>query len=411
MLHVDALHSCRPNLITPILAHGVLQIAMHTHKSNPMLPTHLRSLAIASFTLTCLSLLCTQTQAQEKWIVGQSAPLTGSNAELGTAIRDGANAYFKAVNARGGVAGKPIELVTLDDKNDRKTAGANTTKLLQENEAVALFGYGSATLSLDAMPQAEKAGVLFFAPFSGADPVRKASPVVFTIRASYGEEMAKILSFWTGLGLKQVVVVHYDDEVGKQNLATVTEYLAKKGAKPQSFSVKRNTAISAEQITALTKLKPEVIVNTILFGPAAEISKQLAARGAFVPTSSLSFVGAQQYVTAAGDSATGVSIAQVVPNVAASLPVVRECAKALQDSGITTPMNGTHLESCIAAKVLTEAMRRSKRVGDAKALLAAMSSLGTYDAGGFTVQFDAKDHHGSSFVDLGMVSRDGKLRN
>ncbi len=374
-----------------------------------MLLPYSRSLAIASFTLTCLSL--PSVQAQEKWIVGQSAPLTGSNAELGTAIRDGANAYFKAVNARGGIAGKPIELITLDDKNDRKTAGANTSKLLKENDAVALFGYGSATLSLDAMPQAEQAGVLFFAPFSGADPVRKKSPVVFTIRASYGEEMEKILSFWTGLGLKRVVVVHYDDEVGKQNLATVTEYLAKKGAKPQSFSVKRNTSISAEQITTLTKLKPEVMVSTILFGPAAEISKQLAARGAFVPTSSLSFVGAQQYVAAAGEAGAGVSIAQVVPNVASSLPVVHECAKALQDSGITTPMNGTHLESCIAAKVLTEAMRRAKRVGDAKALLAAMSNLGTYDAGGFTVQFDAKDHHGSSFVDLSMVSRDGKLRS
>ena len=76
------------------------------------------------------------TQAQDAWIVGQSAPLTGSNAAFGKDIRDGALAWFKSVNARGGVGGKPIELVTLDDANDRKTAGANTQKLLTANGAI-----------------------------------------------------------------------------------------------------------------------------------------------------------------------------------------------------------------------------------------------------------------------------------
>lgn len=374
-------------------------------------PSHSRLKKILlSASLVALGITSSLVYAQEKWIIGQSAPLTGGNAELGLAIRDGANAYFKMVNAKGGIAGKSIELITLDDKNDRKTAGVNAAKLLNDNNAIALFGFGSSTLSLDAMPLAEKAGVLFFAPFSGADPVRKQSPVVYTMRASYGEEMDKILGFWTGLGMKQVVVIHYDDEVGTQNLKLVTDYLGKKGVKPASFSVKRNAQITADQVDALTKLKPEVIVNTILFGPAAQISKQLTARNAFVPMSSLSFMGAQQYVNAAGSAGVGVSIAQVVPNVGSALPVVRECAKAYQESGATAAFNGTHLEACIAAKVLTEAMRRSKRTNDPKALISALNSMSSFDTGGFVVSYDSNDHHGSSYVDLSMVSRDGKLR-
>ena len=152
--------------------------------------------------------------AQSAWVVGQSAPLTGGNAAMGRDVRDGALAYFKAVNARGGVAGRPIELVTLDDANDRKKAAANTAILLKDKRAIALFGYGSATLSLDALPQAEAEGVPFFAPFSGAAPVRTKSPVLFTVRASYAEELEKMLAFWTQLGFKRVTVVHYDDEVG-----------------------------------------------------------------------------------------------------------------------------------------------------------------------------------------------------
>lgn len=374
-----------------------------------MLPRIQKSIA----SLLCISCVffAGGSLAQKAWVVGQSAPLSGGNAAFGRDIRDGAAAYFKAVNARGGVGGLPIELVTLDDKNDRKLAGANTQQLLTTHGAVALFGYASATLSLDAMPQAEKAGVLFFAPFSGADPVRKPSPVVFTMRASYGDELQKMLAFWTGLGLKQVVVVHYDDEVGKQNLAVVVEYLAKQGKTPSAFPLQRNAKLNAAQVNDLQKLKPDVIINTVLSGPAADISKQLAAKGSFIPMSSLSFIGAQQYIEAAGAAGAGVSISQVVPNPSLSLPVVLECGKALKDAGVTQAMNSAHLEACIGAKVLTEAMRRSKKAGDPKALLASLSSLGAYDTGGFSVTYGPNQNHGSKYVELGMVTRDQKLRN
>jgi len=357
------------------------------------------------------TLIGTTASAQNAWVVGQSAPLSGGNAVFGKDIRDGALAYFKMVNAQGGVGGVPIELVTLDDQNQRKIAGENTSKLLQNRNLVALFGYASATLSLDAMPQAEKAGMLFFAPFSGANPVRKSSPVVHTLRASYGDELEKMLAFWTGLGMKQVVVVHYDDEVGIQNLGVVKDYLARQGKQPQAFALERNAKLNDARFTQLAALKPEVIINTVLSGPAAEISKQLVARGMYIPMSSLSFVGAQQYIDAAGDAGAGVSISQVVPSTGASLPVVRECSKALQESGVTKAMNSTHLEACIAAKVLTEAMRRSKKPGDHKALLTALRNLGSFDAGGFTVSYGPEQNHGSKYVELGMVTRGGKLRN
>lgn len=357
-----------------------------------------------------LSLMHAPVWAQT-WIIGQSAPLSGSNAAFGRDIRYGALAYFKMINAQGGVAGAPIELITLDDLNQRRIAAENTHKLLQTKGLVALFGYASATLSLDAMPQAEKAGVLFYAPFSGASPVRKASPVVYTLRASYEDELEKMLSFWTSLGLKQVVVVHYDDEVGLQNLEVVNDFLARQDKTAKAFALKRNALVDPGKLDELIALKPEVIINTVLSEPAAEISKQLLARGKYVPMSSLSFVGAQQYIKAAGEAAAGVSISQVVPNTSTSLPVIHECAKALADAGVTPPMNSTQLEACIGAKVLTEAMRRSKRPGDAKALLSALRNLGSYDAGGYTVNYGPQQNHGSKYVELAMVTRGGKLRN
>lgn len=348
-------------------------------------------------------------QADDKWLVGQSAPLTGGNAKFGQDIRAGAAAYFATVNAKGGVQGKPIELVTLDDKNDRKLAGENAKALLEKN-AVALFGFASATLSLDALPQAQAKDVPFFAPFSGANPVRVNNPVLFTVRASYGDEMEKILNFWVSLGLKRVTVLHYDDEVGKQNFETVTAYLKKINLQPQELSVKRNAKLGKAEVQALLAQQPQFVINTLLSGAAAELQKQLTAMGRMVPTSSLSFVGAEQYIEEAGPASAGVSITQVVPSPSnAAIPAVRECAAALQAHGIKTAMNSTQLEACFAAKVLTEGLRRAKKPVTPASLRDSLANLGVYDLGGYKVSFAPGAHHGSKYVELDMVTRDGKL--
>ena len=360
--------------------------------------------------LAALTLAATgHVYAQDKWVVGQSAPLSGSNAKFGTDIRDGAAAWFAQVNARGGVAGRNIELVSMDDKNDRKTAGANTKTLLENKSLVALFGYASATLSLDALPQAEAAEVPFFAPFSGANAVRGNSPVLFTIRASYGEEMEKMLNFWTSLGFKRVSVVYYDDEVGKQNLEVVTQYLKKINLSTQGLPLRRNANVGKVDAQALMAQQPEVVLITVLSGAAAQLQKEMAAAGRMVPTSSLSFVGADQFIAAAGAASAGVSIGQVVPSPGSQAQGVRDCAKALEAAGSKTPMNSTQLEACFAARVLAEGIRRASKPVNARSVLESLANMGTYDLGGFKVTFAPGAQHGSKFVELGLVSRDGRL--
>ena len=72
-------------------------------------------------------------------------------------------------------------------------------------------------------------------------------------------------------------------------------------------------------------------------------------------------------------------------------------------------MNSTQLESCFAAKILVEGIRRVKKDVTARAVLDSLQSLGAYDLGGFQVSFSQGAQHGSKYVELGMVTRDGKL--
>ncbi len=360
--------------------------------------------------LIALALACTELHAQERWVIGQSAPLTGGNAAFGKDIRQGAHAYFAMVNATGGVQGRAIELLTLDDTNDRKVAGANTKTLLENKNLLALFGYASATLSLDAMPQALQKSVPFFAPFSGANAVRVNNPVLFTVRASYGQELEKMLTFWTSLGLKNVTVMHYDDEVGKQNLGVVIQFLKTIDLVPKALPLKRNATVGVAEARAILAQQPDVIIYTVLSGAAAQLQKELLAMNRMVPASSLSFIGADQFIAAAGEASAGVSIGQVVPSPGTAAAGVRECAKAMEADGLKTAMNTTQLEACLAARVLVEGIRRAKKPVTAQTVLESLQNLGTYDLGGFKVTFAPGAQHGSKFVELALVTRDGKLR-
>src|SRR3954471_5669058 len=178
--------------------------------------------------------------AADKILIGNSAPLSGSNAEIGKDIVDGANAYFRKVNEAGGINGRQVELLSLDDKNDRKTAGANARTLVNDRGVLALFGFASATLSLDAMPVVTEKHVPFFAPFTGAETIHKQNPYVFVMRASYEDELVKILDYWKGMGAERITVLHYDDEVGNQNYATVERLMKGAGKKPVGIKFERN---------------------------------------------------------------------------------------------------------------------------------------------------------------------------
>ncbi|MEN9559195.1 MAG: hypothetical protein RLZZ502_406 [Pseudomonadota bacterium] len=354
-----------------------------------------------------VSMLLCVAQAQAQTInIGISGPLTGANAEMGQDIVKGAQAYFRKVNNEGANNNRLFNIISLDDRNDRKTAGENARKLLNDSKVTALFGFASSTLSLDAAPLATEQKTVFFAPFTGATSIRNLGPYVFTIRSTYNDELEKILAHWQGFGFTNVAILHYDDEVGNANYNIAAQAMANAKKKPISIKIKRNAAINKSTADEILASGAEVLVNTTLFAPMSELLKMLKASGRTIMSSSISFVGPSQLLKAAGPSASGVVVSHVVPAPSTrKLAVVRECAEAMQAANLGE-LNHTSLESCIAAKVLVEASRRVKGPLTREALYNALDNLGTYDAGGYSVVF-SKDHHGGRYVDLSVVSKSG----
>ena len=362
--------------------------------------------------LCCALLVAAAPAFAQDIVVGQSAPLTGGNADLGNDIRNGALAYFKRVNDAGGLPQGKLKLVTLDDGNDTKLSAENTKKLVTEQNVVALFGYASSTLSIPAMPTVMEHRVPFFAPFTGADTIRKQNEYVYTVRATYQDEINKIINFWGNLGNTRVTVLHYDDTVGKQNFETVANVLKKYDRTPVSVAIKRNAAITDQNVKDAVASDPQVMVVTTLYAPAAQMIKKLKTAHGGTLVTSLSFAGASQLAKALGPDATGVSVALTVPTPRAkSIAVVKECDDAWTAAGQKDAMSVTALESCIAAKVLVEGMRRSGRELTRASLHRSLSALGRYDAGGYVVDFKPNFRHGGSYVGMALLRPNGEVRD
>ncbi|MBE7367053.1 ABC transporter substrate-binding protein [Ramlibacter pallidus] len=363
-------------------------------------------------TLVLPLLLAAVPALAQEIVVGQSAPLTGGNAELGNDIRNGALAYFKKVNDAGGLPQGKLKLVTLDDRNETKLSGENTQKLVTEHNAVALFGYASSTLSIPAMPMVQEHKVPFFAPFTGADTIRKQNEFVYTVRATYADEIEKVITFWGNLGNTKVTVLHYDDTVGKQNFETVATVLKKFNRTPVSVAIKRNVDITEANVKEVIAADPNVLVVTTLYAPAAQLVKKLREANRAVMVTSLSFAGASQLAKALGPHAAGVSVALTVPTPRSNgVPVVKECNDAWAAAAQPAPISVTALEACIAAKVLVEGMKRAGRDLSRASLHRSLSGLGRYDAGGYVVDFKPNFRHGGSYVGMALLRPNGEVRD
>lgn len=347
-------------------------------------------------------------------VIGQSTPLSGPAADIGRDIRDGALAWFARVNAAGGINGRKLSLVTLDDANNKDRAAENAQKLIAERGALVLFGFASATLSTNAIPFAEKAGMAFFAPVTGSLSIRD-KPAVFTTRASYREEADKIVNHQKSLGATRTVVLHYDDEVGKVNYESVAATAVEAGiAKPRGVAIRRGAKIDPGVLETLLSDSPHYVLATTQAPPVAELLKTMADKGRQVPIVALSFVNPDELAAVAGPNARGTIVAQVVPTPRtgpnANFPVVKECADAV------TALNGaqfnyTTLESCMAAKVLTEGIRKAGKDVTRASIVKGLESLGRYELGGFSMTFGPNAHHGSKWVDLTILSRGNTYRN
>lgn len=347
-------------------------------------------------------------------IVGQSAPMSGPAAKLGQQMNRGAQLYFNAVNAAGGINGRKIELKVLDDFYEPDATARNTKTLIEDTKVFALFGYVGTPTSLAALKIANPAGVPFFAPYSGASALREPfARNVFHVRASYNDETAAIVQQIRTTGLKRIAVIYNDDAYGKAGLDGVQRALKLPANKGVSLvaqaSVVRNTTDVKSAITTVLEQKPDVVVVVSAYQTVAALVKGAQEQGYAGQFYNVSFVGTKALANALGKAGGGVIISQVMPYpYSGASPVVRDYQKLLKSDGITDFDYGS-IEGYVAARVFVEGLKRAGRDLTREKFVGALETMGNYDVGGFNVNFSPSNHVGSKFVEMTIINSNGQV--
>jgi len=344
--------------------------------------------------------------------VCQSIALSGPLGDLGEAMHQGARACFDAVNSEGGVHGRKIGLVALDDGYDVKRALANAEIFLADRGTFALFNC-MGTPMIDAMlPQVVESGLPFFAPFTGALLARpKNARNVFNIRASYPDEAEQLVQHLATIGIKRIGIAYQNNSFGKEVYEgariAMEKHQLRGGA---AATVENNGSDAAAAAAKLVDANPEAVLVGLAGKPTLDFVRAIRAQRRGLPLYALSVMGAAATLRALGADAVGIAISQVVPSPAKTVvPVVRQFQQAWKATGTALEPSHLALEGYINARVFVEALRRAGRNTTRERFIESTWNIKRHDLGGFDVNFTEPGRNASRFVELTMVGRDGRI--
>ncbi|MEN9373456.1 MAG: hypothetical protein RIR79_1008 [Pseudomonadota bacterium] len=342
-------------------------------------------------------------------VIGQFAAITGSTSQLGLRMQAGMQAYFDFVNEQGGVHGRQIRLITRDDGYEPDKAIAAVKKLIYEDNVFALAGSVGTPTGLVALPILTEAQVPLIGMFTGARALREPfNRYVFHVRASYYDEAERIVQHLTTLGIRKIAIFYQNDSYGNAGLEAVEHALTKRNIKPVSLTtVERNSVDVTQALDALLSTNPDAVIQISTYKSSAALIKRARARNFPGQFFNVSFVGSHALAEELGKMGHGVVVSQVVPfPMSQGIPVVQEYQRHMRLAR-QKDFDFTSMEGYLTARVLVEGLQYAGKNPTREGLINALESFKMVNFGGFAISYSNKDHMGSTFTDLSIISRGG----
>jgi ABC-type branched-subunit amino acid transport system substrate-binding protein len=339
-------------------------------------------------------------------VLGQSAALSGPAASLGSEMREGADAYFQHINAQGGVHGRKIKLISLDDGYEPARTVPNTQQLIEQDKVFALFGYVGTPTSYAALPIINAAKIPFFAPFTGAEGLRTPNNrLIFNVRASYFDETEQQVKWLVAKGKKKIAVFYQDDAYGKAGLTGVEQAMARRNLKVAAYgTVQRNTVDVAGAVGSITQVEPDAVILISAYKSCAAFIREALKVHPDTLFLNVSFVGSNALAAELGPDANGVIISQVVPYPwEPGMPLVVEYRKVLKQYAPRAKPTFTNMEGYVAAKTLVEGLKNAGPDLTREKLIATLEGMRAMDLGGITQSYSPESHSGSRLVQLTVI--------
>ncbi len=351
--------------------------------------------------------------SEDRVVFGQSAAFSGPAQELGKNMRRGIRAAFREANDGGGVHGRRLELISLDDAYEPEAAIANTRRLIEEEQVFALIGAVGTPTSRSATPIAADADVPYIAPFTGAAFLRDPQWTnIINLRASYYQETEEMVARLTGdLDIQRIAVLYQDDSFGRAGYRGVRRALDRRNMDAAALAVyPRNTTAVKTALLELRRRTPEAVIVVGSYQPVAAMiawSRHIGFDPVFI---TISFVGSNALAQKLGSEGAGVFVTQVVPFPLGTEPrIVDRYRHALSAHAPDAEPGFVSLEGYLAGRLAIAALERAGPNVDRTGFLDSLRRAEPIDIDGFELRYD-DDNQGSDLVFVTAIGRDGRYR-
>ncbi|MBT9524964.1 MAG: ABC transporter substrate-binding protein [Rhizobacter sp.] len=343
--------------------------------------------------------------------IGQSAPVSGPLAQVGMAVREATLAVFAEVNAQGGIAGREVQLVTLDDEDRAERTAVNVKLLSAQHRVVAMFGFVGAGAHRAGARGAAEEGLPYIAAFSGSQELRSgALPWVYNLRAGHIDEIEYIARHTRQLGIRRVALVSEYNSQGwelRDALIASFESRGESVASISSIDHEGSRYSLPGAVASVMAGEPQAIVLGADYVASARFVNAVRQAGYTGLFYTLSTVGGNALIDMLGAHAAGLSVTQVAPFPFTSSSAIGRnfqafCARHKVEASFAG------MEAYLGASLLVDALRRTREVTPAK-LAEALDGLPPRDFGGFVGAFYGKSRRAPPQIDLTVFSRDGKF--
>ena len=347
-------------------------------------------------------------------VFGQAAVFEGPASALGLGMRAGIQAAFDEQNAKGGVHGRKLKLVGVDDGYEPDKSIAAVKKLIEDEKVFSLIGPVGTPTANAAQPVAQAAKVPYIGPFTGVmflrDPKRDN---VINVRASYDAETeAWVRHLTEDLKIEKIAIFYQDDAFGRAGLSGFKKAMDKRGMKIHAEATfERNTVAVKSALLTLKRAEPEAVVMVGPYKPCAEFIK-LARKIDFNPAFvNISFVGANALAKELGPDGKGVIVSQVVPFPwDASIKVVADYHAALKVSNAREEPGFVSLEGYLVGRLTIAALDKAGKDVTRESLLKAIRDTGTFEIGGLAMTYGPEDNQGLDKVFMTVIEPDGSFK-
>jgi len=358
-------------------------------------------------------------------VFGMSSPFSGAIKELGRAMRTGVETAFAAANEAGGVHGRKLRLVALDDGYEPARTRETMRELVEQRKVFAIVGNVGTPTAAVSIPYVQEKKVIFFGALSGGPGLRKTPPdrYVFNYRPSYAEETAAAVRYLVEVRRippQQLAVFMQDDEFGQAGLAGVEQQVRRYRRDPAQLlkvTYRRNSADVASAVARIrqnvSKVKAVVMVAT--YQAAIQFVQRVRDLGAPVVLTNVSAVDsnalAEGLAGAGPRYVSDVVVTQIVPNPGSKATAVLRYRQALEKGALGENPGFLSLEGWIVGNLLVEGLKRAGPKLDTETLVEALEGIRGLDLGiGTTISFGPSEHQGSHKVWGTMLQPDGTYK-